>query len=62
MAYVFVACQGILDFLNEYIGAATPYFDYETVSSTIGGFVPAFLTVLLMMVAGILIYLLRYNI
>ena len=61
MAYVFVACQGILDFLNEYIGAATPYFDYETVSSTIGGFVPAFLTVLLMMVAGILIYLLRYK-
>ena len=44
MAYVFVAAQNILDFLNEYIGSATSYYDFELISSTIGGFMPAFLT------------------
>ena len=61
MAYVFVAAQNILDFLNEYIGSATSYYDFELISSTIGGFMPAFLTMMLMVVAGVIIYLLRHK-
>ena len=61
MAYVFVAAQNILDFLNEYIGSATSYYDFELLSKNLGGGMPVFLTMMLMLVAGVIIYLLRHK-
>jgi len=61
MIYVFTASKTILDFLNQYVGSPNSYYDYEQISSTLGGLLPVFTAFLVIAICGVLIYLLWYK-